>query len=270
MTRDHRVRWARDAATTIILAVSLAGAALTAARPVAAQSGVGDLPLSVTPAAPGPLLAVLLTGDGGWAAGDKSMAKALAERGIAVVGLNSARYLERAPTPDAAASDLERIVRHFLETWQRERVVLIGYSRGADLVPFMLSRLPADLRNKVVLAALLGPGEWASFEFNPLDIAGARAAGRVSRTAGGGQAQRHSRPLPVRVERSRRDLPVARRRRSRARGGTSRRSSDRRGGRAWAGGHDRRRTAETELMTLMVWPIGVPPRARTVRVQPDT
>jgi type IV secretory pathway VirJ component len=162
------------AATTVILAVSLAGAALTTARPVAAQS-VGDLPLSIMPASPGPLLAVLMTGDGGWAAGDRSMAQALAQRGIAVVGLNSARYLELARTPDQASSDLARIMGHFLEAWHRERVVLVGYSRGADLLPFMMSRLPADLRDKIVLTALLGPGQWASFEFSLLDVARSHA-----------------------------------------------------------------------------------------------
>jgi type IV secretory pathway VirJ component len=165
---------AHRAVTTLILAVSLAGAALTSARPVAAQ-GVGDLPLSITPASPGPLLAVLMTGDGGWAAGDKSMAKALAQRGIAVVGLNSARYLELARTPDQASNDLARILGHFLEALHRERVVLVGYSRGADLLPFMVSRLPADLRDKIVLTALLGPGQWASFEFSLLDLARSHA-----------------------------------------------------------------------------------------------
>jgi type IV secretory pathway VirJ component len=54
-------------------------------------------------------------------------------------------------------------------------VVLIGYSRGADLIPFMESRLPADLRDKVVLTALIGPGQWASFDFSPLDIVRAHA-----------------------------------------------------------------------------------------------
>lgn len=175
MTCDHGVRRARAAATSFLLALSLIGAALAAARPVAAQSEVGDLPLSLTPASPGPLMAVLLTGDGGWAAGDKSMAQALAQRGVAVAGLNSARYVERARTPDEAANDLARILRHFLGAWHRQRVVLIGYSRGADLVPFMVSRLPADLRDKVVLTALIGPGQWASFEFSLLDIARSHA-----------------------------------------------------------------------------------------------
>lgn len=131
---------------------------------------VGDLPLSVAPAPAGSLLAVLLTGDGGWAAGDKSLAAAFVRRNVAVVGLSSPVYLRRERTPDEAARDLTRILRHFLDAWHRERVILVGYSRGADIGPFMMSRLPADLRERVALVALLGPGEWASFRFTLFDL----------------------------------------------------------------------------------------------------
>jgi len=143
--------------------------------PLAAQSGgpadsLGDLPLSVSPAAPGPLLAVLLSGDGGWAAGDKSLAKAFASESVAVAGLNSPRYLEREPTPEEAAGDLARIMRHFLSSWSRQRVIVVGYSRGADLGPFMVTRLPDDLRKRVAMLVLLGPGKQASFKFNLIDV----------------------------------------------------------------------------------------------------
>ena len=131
---------------------------------------VGDLPLSVVPAPAGPLLAVLLTGDGGWAAGDKSMAAAFVRRNVAVVGLSSPAYLQHERTPDEAARDLTRILHHFLDAWHRERAIIVGYSRGADIGPFMMSRLPADLRARVALAALLGPGEWASFSFKLIDL----------------------------------------------------------------------------------------------------
>ena len=131
---------------------------------------VGDLPLIQVQAPKGPLLAVLLTGDGGWAAGDKSMAAALVRRNVAVVGLSSPRYLAHGRTPDEAAADLARILRHFLDAWHRERAVIVGYSRGADIGPFMVSRLPAALRQRVALTALLGPGELASFKFGPLDL----------------------------------------------------------------------------------------------------
>ena len=131
---------------------------------------VGDLPLSLVQAPRGPLLAVLLTGDGGWAAGDKGLATAFVRRNVAVVGLSSPRYLAHGRTPDQASRDLGRILQHFLGAWHRQRVVIVGYSRGADIGPFMVSRLPAALRERVALTALLGPGEQASFRFALLDI----------------------------------------------------------------------------------------------------
>jgi type IV secretory pathway VirJ component len=134
------------------------------------SDSVGDLPLSVIPAPKGSLLAVLLTGDGGWAAGDQSLAQAFAARNVAVVGLSSPRYLSQRRTPDEAAVDLARIMRHFLQAWNRDRVLVVGYSRGADIGPFMVSRLPPDLRRRVTLLVLLGPGEEASFKFGLLDL----------------------------------------------------------------------------------------------------
>jgi type IV secretory pathway VirJ component len=162
----------------VITLVILAGVLLLV-DPLAAQTGstraaadsVGDLPLSVVPAPDdGALLAVLLTGDGGWAAGDKSLAQAFAARNVAVVGLSSPRYLIRRRTPDEAAADLARILRHFLSAWNRRRVLIVGYSRGADIGPFMVSRLPPDLRRRVDLLVLLGPGERTSFKFGLADL----------------------------------------------------------------------------------------------------
>jgi type IV secretory pathway VirJ component len=131
---------------------------------------IADLPLTTVPTPRGDLLAVVLTGDGGWAAGDRSMAAAFARRGVAVVGLSSPRYLRQGRTPDQATADLARILRHFLAAWHRERAIVVGYSRGADIAPFMVSRLSPDLQRRVALTALLGPGPMASFRFGMLDI----------------------------------------------------------------------------------------------------
>ena len=40
--------------------------------------------------------------------------------------------------------------------WNRSTILLVGYSRGADILPFMGSRLPADLREHVRLVVFLG------------------------------------------------------------------------------------------------------------------
>ncbi len=56
-----------------------------------------------------------------------------------------------------------------LDAWHKERVILIGYSFGADALPFMANGLPADLRPRVALAAFLGLGRTAMFEFHLTD-----------------------------------------------------------------------------------------------------
>lgn len=48
--------------------------------------------------------------------------------------------------------------------WGRKWVLLIGYSLGADVMPFLAGRLPEDLRQQVAAVTLLGPGRTASFE----------------------------------------------------------------------------------------------------------
>ena len=57
-------------------------------------------------------------------------------------------------------------MRHYLATWNKRRAILIGYSLGADVLPFMASRLSADLIPKVNRIVLLGPSHTADFEFH--------------------------------------------------------------------------------------------------------
>ena len=48
--------------------------------------------------------------------------------------------------------------------------VLVGYSRGADVLPFLAHRLSADARKKVGLVALLGLESSVEFEIHPSDF----------------------------------------------------------------------------------------------------
>jgi type IV secretory pathway VirJ component len=134
---------------------------------------VDDLPL-IERQAPGPRtsrsLVVLLSGDGGFTKPDKKVADALVAKGAFVVALDSRAYLETARTPDEVAADIARVMRHYLAEWKLERVVLLGYSRGADLAPFVVARLPDDLRGRIDLVAMLGLSIYANFHFHWIDL----------------------------------------------------------------------------------------------------
>jgi len=110
-------------------------------------------------------IAVILTGDGGWAEIDKNIAKILSEKGIPAVALDSLSYFWKVRTPEETAKDVETIIEQYLEKWNKKNVILIGYSFGADVLPFVANNLSADTQHKISLVALLGMGKTAAFEF---------------------------------------------------------------------------------------------------------
>jgi type IV secretory pathway VirJ component len=120
-------------------------------------------------------IAVLLSGDGGWAVTDRGLAERLTKGGIPVVGWNSLRYFLRRKPPERVARDLERVLRVYLPLWHKERVVLIGYSFGADIVPFLANRLPPELAEKISLIVLMGPSGSADFRLHPTEWLGKAA-----------------------------------------------------------------------------------------------
>jgi type IV secretory pathway VirJ component len=142
------------------------------ARDVAPRAPValGNLPVVEVAAREGApptdLLAVVLSGDGGWAGLDKEVAQALADHGIPVAGLDSLRYFWSARTPLGLAGDIDRMIRYYIEHFGKQRVLLIGYSQGADVLPFAVNRLAASTRAHVALGVLMGMSEHAVFEFH--------------------------------------------------------------------------------------------------------
>ena len=137
-----------------------------------------DLPLvelEVTPGhQAGKQLAIIVSGDGGWAGIDKSLGEALVRDGIAVVGLDALQYFWSRKTPQQAALDMGRIIRYYSKAWNKPEVVLIGYSRGADVLPFMVNRLGAAERGRVNEIVLLGMEAMVDFEFHVGDWLGSK------------------------------------------------------------------------------------------------
>lgn len=133
---------------------------------------VAHLPLIERPATTdtGNVLVLLMTGDGGWASADEGVARQLLARGAAVIGLNMRSYLSRERTPDELADDVSCIAESYLARWHRSWLMLLGYSRGADLAPFAVSRLGPELRRRITTVTMVSAGPWAGFKFHLIDL----------------------------------------------------------------------------------------------------
>jgi type IV secretory pathway VirJ component len=165
---------AQDASAFPQVFTSLAAAAN--ARATSSPSDLGGLPINEVEAEGtehSDIFAVLLSGDGGWAGIDKEVSERLAERGVPVVGVDSLRYFWVERTPESAAADLDRVIERYQNVWNRSRVVLIGYSQGADVLPFLLNRVSPKTRKAIVSTVALSLSTTATFEFHVRDWVGA-------------------------------------------------------------------------------------------------
>jgi type IV secretory pathway VirJ component len=158
--------WVRKVLAAFATLVARTGAEALPPAPAA----LGELPVVEVPARPGSAttdtFAIIMSGDGGWAGLDKEVADALSAHGIPVVGLDSLRYFWSARTAEGLARDTDHMIRYYLAHLAKKRVLLIGYSQGADVLPFAVNRLPAATRARVALAVLMGMSEHALFEFH--------------------------------------------------------------------------------------------------------
>ncbi|HEX8360405.1 MAG TPA: AcvB/VirJ family lysyl-phosphatidylglycerol hydrolase [Longimicrobium sp.] len=154
-------------ATRAAAAALLAAAAGCARVALPAPGGAPRaLPLRAYPVeGQGQAMAVLLSGDGPMAGLANRLAADLRGAGIPAVVWHSTAYYWAPRTPEEAARDLDLVIRHYGAAWQRERVVVVGYSMGADVAPFLLNRLPSDTRGRVGAVALLALAHDAVFEF---------------------------------------------------------------------------------------------------------
>ncbi|RQV07232.1 virulence factor family protein [Burkholderia cenocepacia] len=145
---------------------------------------VSDLPLVELPAKGGSdRLAIVISGDGGWRDLDKTIAEALQRDGVSVVGIDSLRYFWSEKPPAQVSRDLARVMRTYMARWHASRVALVGYSFGADVMPFAYNRLPADLRDKVAVMSLLGFAPSADFQIRVTGWLGMPASDKALKVA---------------------------------------------------------------------------------------
>jgi type IV secretory pathway VirJ component len=147
------------------LFAALAALTLAAGAPLPAPARSHEIPIASGKA--GDTLAVLYSGDGGWGPLDQKVARHLADNGVPTIGVNSLTYFRTRRSPDGVAEDLASALREYEAQWGRKNVVLIGYSFGADALPAIIPRLPAELRAQVGHVVLIGTGPNGDLRFHP-------------------------------------------------------------------------------------------------------
>ena len=156
----------QDAGAELNLGIAWLTAPGAIAKPL--PGDVADLPLIEVPAqgAFAERIAIILTGDGGWAGLDVAVADQLSKRGIAVVGLNTLKFFWQTRTPAEAADAMTRIIGHYGGEHPNADFVVIGYSFGASLAPVVANRVADAARARIAAQVLISPDPEAVFEIH--------------------------------------------------------------------------------------------------------
>ena len=160
--------------------MSARAVAIVAAAVAALLAGLGyfggqDVSLYPAIALPAPdragVAAVMISGDMGLNIGmGGQVAGRLAASGIPVVGVNSLSFFRNRRSPNDVATLVETVTRKALALPGIHRVVLIGQSFGADMLPIGAAALPPDLRVHVAMIGLVVPARTAEFRASPSEI----------------------------------------------------------------------------------------------------
>ncbi len=126
--------------------------ALPAAAEVTAPAGRDDV------------MVIIYSGDGGWADLDKQLGDTYARRGLPVLGVNTFKYFWRMRTADESAAQLDALMTKYLRQWNKQRVWLVGFSFGADVLPTLIDKLSPENRARITQLVLLSPSRDLTFE----------------------------------------------------------------------------------------------------------
>lgn len=118
-------------------------------------------------------VALLISGDGGWYKFEQTIADTLAKSGIPTIGLDCRKYFWIRKTPEGTAADMENLLNYYSKELGKENFLLIGYSQGAEIIPFIVTRLPEAMKRRISSAILLSPATTTDFEIHLTNMLGA-------------------------------------------------------------------------------------------------
>ena len=105
-----------------------------------------------------------ISGDAGFNTFSKELSDEFFKRNYDITALDSKAYFWKAKTPEESAIKIGEYLDEKLKRRKNQEILILGYSFGADISPFIINRLPKNLREKIVSVVLLDPSKTADFE----------------------------------------------------------------------------------------------------------
>lgn len=156
------------------LPVLLGCMCMMVALPHLKAQDINNLPTQILPAAKdeGHPIIFYLTGDGGMKKFSSNLLTSFSNHNFPTIGLNSLKYFWSKRTNEEASAAVAALITHYQQVWKKQPVILVGYSFGADVMPFIYSHLPAAVQANVKQIVLLSPSTSTDLQVHVADMIG--------------------------------------------------------------------------------------------------
>ncbi len=132
------------------------------------------LPLKEWDAAVDKPLVFYISGDGGYTSFSEDVCTAINKAGYKVTSLNSKSYFDDKKTPQQTTDDIVSYLNDQFSKRKDQQFILIGYSFGADVTPFIVDLFPDPIKKKLISVVLLSPSTSTDFETHVWDKLGGK------------------------------------------------------------------------------------------------
>ncbi|ASK28914.1 virulence factor family protein [Chryseobacterium sp. T16E-39] len=107
-----------------------------------------------------------ISGDAGFNTFTKGLGTDLHTLGYDVFALDTKAYFWNKKTPEQTSQDIENYINEQLQGRKNQQVILLGYSFGADVTPFVYNRFTPDLKSKIQKVFIMGPSKSNDFQIH--------------------------------------------------------------------------------------------------------
>jgi len=111
-----------------------------------------------------------ISGDGGVHHFFADLCQDIHQSGYSVTALDASGFFWHRKSPQQAADLISTYLEGQLSQRPNAKLVIAGYSFGADAVPFIVGALPFDLRQKLISVLLLSPSASTDLEIHIADM----------------------------------------------------------------------------------------------------
>ena len=126
----------------------------------------GDFPVSEWNSNTDKPVIFYISGDAGFNTFSKTFSAELHRYGYDVFALNTKKYFWKKKSPLQASKDTENYLKEITKNRVNKKIIIIGYSYGADVAPFIYNRFDTDFKKNIQTLLIIGPSKVNDFEIH--------------------------------------------------------------------------------------------------------